>query len=217
MVAQEQTSTPSAQASAESKRAAGFGRLTRHYMFRSARDRMLETYIRDMFTVLGLWLEGEVKIAELYEAHRLFDAALATLLGEHEARTYLQRSHIVMLDSILRDVYELNDPLDPTEPLPREIEERLEALDSQDYRRRHRLGPKERENPRIRVRIRLRVRSVARIRVRNRRNATAQRGPSMAVKMDPTHFDFAFEGPRRVISITNAISFFDFSGARHDG
>ncbi|MEJ2700958.1 MAG: hypothetical protein P8Z79_00805 [Sedimentisphaerales bacterium] len=188
MVAQEQTSTPSAQASAESKRAAGFGRLTRHYMFRSARDRMLETYIRDMFTVLGLWLEGEVKIAELYEAHRLFDAALATLLGEHEARTYLQRS-----------------------------EERLEALDSQDYRRRHRLGPKERENPRIRVRIRLRVRSVARIRVRNRRNATAQRGPSMAVKMDPTHFDFAFEGPRRVISITNAISFFDFSGARHDG
>ena len=107
----------------------GLNKRARMYLRRPIISRVFESYVRDLHEMLELWMAGEISDLVLREIlHELNDAILA-LDVNFQLTTHLQRAHIVLLDRVLRDVHNLDDPADTGPELTREQEEEIEDRD----------------------------------------------------------------------------------------
>jgi hypothetical protein len=83
------------------------------YFRRGVRQRVWETYVRDLHETLGLNLSGEVSDSELMVSLNEMMAAIIALDREGELGAHLKRAELIILDRVLRDIHNLEDPNDP--------------------------------------------------------------------------------------------------------
>ena len=83
------------------------------YFRRPVRERVWETYVRDLHEVLGLNISGEISDSELMVSLNEMMAAMLALDRGGELAMHLKRAELVILDRVMREIHDLEDPDDP--------------------------------------------------------------------------------------------------------
>lgn len=126
----------------------GLSKQARMHLRRPVRSRVFESYVRDLGEMIELWNAGDIGDSLIRETLNETMNALVALDVNFDLYRHLQRAHIVLLDRVLRDVHEIDDPSDIGKELPREKEEQIEKkVISEIDREKNQKGTAEREAP----------------------------------------------------------------------